>query len=86
MPIVSSVPDAQVMSDLDATVAWAKSTGKADTKRLAITDSRWGGAHRSGSMPPTIQTSKPVCGLVWPAGWQSHRATAALSARYRRAS
>ncbi len=31
MPIVGSVPDAQVMSDLDATVAWAKSTGKADT-------------------------------------------------------
>jgi carboxymethylenebutenolidase len=43
MPIVSSVPDAQVMSDLDATVAWAKSTGKADTKRLAITGFCWGG-------------------------------------------
>ena len=28
--IVSKVPDAQVMSDLDATVAFAKSTGKAD--------------------------------------------------------
>src|SRR5579871_495349 len=29
--VVSKVPDAQVMSDLDATVAWAKGTGKADT-------------------------------------------------------
>ena len=43
MPIVSSVPDAQAMSDLDATVAWAKSTGNADTKRLAITGFCWGG-------------------------------------------
>ena len=29
--VVSKVPDAQVMSDLDATVAWAKKTGKGDT-------------------------------------------------------
>jgi len=43
MPIVSRVPDSQVMSDLDATVAWAKSTGKADVKRLAITGFCWGG-------------------------------------------
>ena len=43
MPIVSSVPDAQVMSDLDATVAWAKSTDKADVKRLAVTGFCWGG-------------------------------------------
>ena len=43
MPIVGSVPDAQVMSDLDATVAWAKSTDKADVKRLAVTGFCWGG-------------------------------------------
>ncbi len=41
--IVSKVPDAQVMSDLDATVAWAKSTGKADINRLGITGFCWGG-------------------------------------------
>ena len=41
--VVSKVPDSQVMSDLDATVAWAKSTGKADTARLAITGFCWGG-------------------------------------------
>jgi carboxymethylenebutenolidase len=41
--IVSKVPDAEVMSDLDATVAYAKSTGKADTARLAITGFCWGG-------------------------------------------
>ena len=34
MATVRSVPDSQVASDLDATAAWAKSTGKADTDRL----------------------------------------------------
>ncbi len=43
MPIVSKVPDAQVMADLDATVAWAKGTGKADVKHLGITGFCWGG-------------------------------------------
>ena len=41
--IVAKVPDAQVMADLDATVAYAKSTGKADTARLGITGFCWGG-------------------------------------------
>ncbi|HTS52559.1 MAG TPA: dienelactone hydrolase family protein [Burkholderiales bacterium] len=41
--VVSKVPDGQVMSDLDATVAWAGATGKADTTRLAITGFCWGG-------------------------------------------
>ncbi len=41
--VVSKVPDAQVMGDLDATVAWAGGTGKADTTRLAITGFCWGG-------------------------------------------
>lgn len=41
--VVSKVPDAQVMGDLDATVAWAKSTGKADTAKLAVTGFCWGG-------------------------------------------
>lgn len=41
--VVSKVPDAQVMSDLDAAVAFAKATGKADVTRLAITGFCWGG-------------------------------------------
>ncbi len=41
--VVSKVPDAQVMSDLDATVAWAKATGGGDTGKLAITGFCWGG-------------------------------------------
>jgi carboxymethylenebutenolidase len=43
MPVVSKVPDAQVMSDLDATVAYAKSTGKANVKKLGVTGFCWGG-------------------------------------------
>jgi carboxymethylenebutenolidase len=42
-PIVAKVPDAQVMSDLDATVAYAKATGNGDTTRLGITGFCWGG-------------------------------------------
>ena len=41
--IVAKVPDAQVMSDLDAAVAYAKETGKGDASRLAITGFCWGG-------------------------------------------
>lgn len=40
--VVSKVPDEQVMSDLDATVAWAGKS-KGDVKRLAITGFCWGG-------------------------------------------
>ena len=41
--VVSKVPDAQVLSDLDATVAWAKKSGKGNTAKLAITGFCWGG-------------------------------------------
>jgi carboxymethylenebutenolidase len=41
--IVSKVPDAQVMGDLDSTVAFAKGEGKADTAKLGITGFCWGG-------------------------------------------
>ncbi len=43
LPIVRKVPEPQVATDLDATVAWAKSTGNADTSRLGITGFCWGG-------------------------------------------
>jgi carboxymethylenebutenolidase len=41
--VVMKVPDDQVMGDLDATVAWAKKSGKADGARIAITGFCWGG-------------------------------------------
>ena len=40
-PIVARVPDAQVMSDLDAAAGWAAKNGGSD--RLAITGFCWGG-------------------------------------------
>ncbi len=40
--VIAKVPDAQVMGDLDATVAWAASNG-GNTSRLAITGFCWGG-------------------------------------------
>src|SRR3990170_6400241 len=41
--VVSKVPDAQVMSDLDATVAWADRSSKGDIAKLGITGFCWGG-------------------------------------------
>src|SRR3954471_7323945 len=43
MKVVVKVPDAQVMSDLDSTIAYARSTGKTDAKRVGITGFCWGG-------------------------------------------
>lgn len=42
-PIVAKVPDTQVLSDLDATVTWAKQMSRGDTARLGITGFCWGG-------------------------------------------
>jgi carboxymethylenebutenolidase len=41
--VVSKVPDAEVAADIDATVDWAKASGKADTARLGVTGFCWGG-------------------------------------------
>ena len=43
MQVVTKVPERQVASDLDATVTWARSTGKADTSKLGIVGFCWGG-------------------------------------------
>ncbi|HEY1724492.1 MAG TPA: dienelactone hydrolase family protein [Steroidobacteraceae bacterium] len=55
LPIVKSVPDQQVLSDLDACVAYARASRKADVDKLAVTGFCWGGrivwlyaAHNSG--------------------------------------
>jgi carboxymethylenebutenolidase len=40
--VISKVPDAQVMADLDATLAWAKGQGF-DTAKAGITGFCWGG-------------------------------------------
>lgn len=41
--VMSKVPDAQVMADLDAAVRHAEASGYADTARLATTGFCWGG-------------------------------------------
>jgi carboxymethylenebutenolidase len=41
--VVVKVPTEQVMTDLDATIAYAKASGKADTAKLAVTGFCWGG-------------------------------------------
>lgn len=41
--VVATVPDVQVMTDLDATAAWARKDGKGDAGKLAITGFCWGG-------------------------------------------
>jgi len=40
--VISKVPDAQVMGDLDATVKWAAANG-GDTRKLGVTGFCWGG-------------------------------------------
>jgi carboxymethylenebutenolidase len=42
--VVSKVPDAQVMGDLDATVKWAAANG-GDAGKLGVTGFCWGGRH-----------------------------------------
>lgn len=41
--VVSKVPDAQVLSDLDATAAYVKKSGKGDVAKLGVTGFCWGG-------------------------------------------
>jgi carboxymethylenebutenolidase len=41
--VVSKVPDSQVMSDLDAAVAWAVKSKKGNGRKLGITGFCWGG-------------------------------------------
>lgn len=41
--VVSKVPDAQVMSDLDAAVEYVQKSGKGDTSKLGVTGFCWGG-------------------------------------------
>jgi carboxymethylenebutenolidase len=41
--IVARVPDAQVMADLDAAVAWIKASGSGNVEKLGMTGFCWGG-------------------------------------------
>ena len=54
MPIVSKVPDEQVMTDLDAAVIWAENSGMGMCPNWASRASAGAGGS-SGSMPPTTR-------------------------------
>ena len=64
--IVLKTPDAEVASDLDATLAFAKASGKADVSRAAVTGFCWGGrqvwlyAERNPSLKAAVAWYGPL--------------------------
>src|SRR5688572_29751099 len=60
--VVNHVPDSQVMSDLDAAVLYAESTGRADTTRLGVTGFCWGGRI---TWTYCVHNPKVKAGVAW---------------------
>ncbi len=60
--VVSKVADAQVLSDLDATLAYAGADGHGDVARAAITGFCWGGRI---VWLYCAQSAKVRCGVAW---------------------
>ena len=60
--VVNHVPDSQVMSDLDASVVYAQSTGRADTSKLAVTGFCWGGRI---TWTYCVHNAKVKAGVAW---------------------
>jgi len=60
--VVNFVPDSQVMSDLDAAVVYAESTGRADTSKLGITGFCWGGRI---TWTYCVHNPKVKAGVAW---------------------
>ncbi len=60
--VVSKVPDAQVMSDLDATVTWAEKSSKGNTDKLGITGFCWGGRI---TWLYSVHNPKVKAGVAW---------------------
>ena len=54
--VVAKVPDAQVMADLDAAVAWAGKTSKGDADEARRSPASAGAAASCGSTPRTTRT------------------------------
>ncbi|HEX3310206.1 MAG TPA: dienelactone hydrolase family protein [Streptosporangiaceae bacterium] len=65
MAVVAKVPDAAVMTSLDATAAWAKGTGIADVTRLGVTGFCWGGRQVWLYAANTDANPKPKAGVAW---------------------
>ncbi|KAF3884142.1 MULTISPECIES: dienelactone hydrolase family protein [Nostocales] len=60
--IVVKVPDAQVMSDLDAAVEWAVKSAKGNAEKLGITGFCWGGRI---TWLYAVHNSKVKAGVAW---------------------
>ena len=60
--VVNFVPDSQVTSDLDASVVYAESTGRADTSRLGVTGFCWGGRI---TWAYCVHNPKVKAGVAW---------------------
>lgn len=66
--VVSKVPDAQVASDLDATVVYAKKSGSGNDKKLAVTGFCWGGRQTwlYAAHNPSVKAAAAWYGTVVP--------------------
>ena len=66
MALVNKASDAQVAGDVDATLAFAKASGKADMAKVGIVGFCWGGRQvwLNAARHPGVQG---WCRLVWPA-------------------
>jgi carboxymethylenebutenolidase len=79
--IVFKKPDAEAMSDLDATLAFAKSTGSADVGRAAVVGFCWGGRQvwLYAAHNPSLKAA-----VAWygPLSWRMLQSTATASAEH----
>jgi len=63
--VINKTPDEQVMRDLDATVEWAKKSGKLDGDRVGITGFCWGGRIVWLYCARTGPGGAPKAGAAW---------------------
>jgi carboxymethylenebutenolidase len=63
--VIAKVPDEQVIRDLDATVDWAKKSGKLDGDRVGITGFCWGGRIVWLYCAHTGPGGAPKAGVAW---------------------
>ena len=66
LKVVSAVPDADVVQDLDAALAWAKASGKGNVNKAAVTGFCWGGRQTwlYALHNPKLKAAMPFYGQV----------------------
>jgi carboxymethylenebutenolidase len=63
--VTSKTPDAQVMLDVDATIEWARRSGKLDGDRVGVTGFCWGGRIVWLYAARTGPGNAPRAGVAW---------------------